>query len=400
MKLLIKLVAVLLFLLPNIALAQGTGQLAAGQIWGNPSAAKAPATATTIGAILDRSYSCTGRGDIMMRGASLWGCFVPGTSGLPLVSAGAGADLTWARLPLASLALGTSDTIIGYFGATTGSALAIGNCANSLTYSTSTHTFGCNTSAGTGTVTSLTIAAGTGISVSGTCTITSIGTCTIAASSTPTAGPYITNATLTSGSGGVASGRSYTGVSISTAAGNRYVIVTNGFRSGPSCPLASMTIGGVAASRVAQNIVSITNTTITSIWIANVPTGTTATIATTYCGSVDSAEALGVYVVYGLTTGFVDSGSSSSATVPKMTIAVPASGYIISAAWALGQTSSITQLTLLPDFALLSDPTSTSQYFYGASAVNTPVSQILNVGSIYGSSCGASECSALVASFK
>jgi hypothetical protein len=54
---------------------------------------------------------------------------------------------------LAQLPAGTSDTALGYWGSTVASALAINNCSNALTYSTSTHTFGCNTTAGTGTVT-------------------------------------------------------------------------------------------------------------------------------------------------------------------------------------------------------------------------------------------------------
>ncbi len=178
MRTISKILAAFMLFIPSCAFAQGTGQLAAGQIWGNPGATKAPATATTIGAILDRSYSCIGRGDIMMRGASLWGCFVPGTSGLPMISAGPGADLTWARLPLASLALGTSDQLIGYFGATTGSALSINDCANALTYSTSTHTFGCNVAAGTGTVTNVATA---GLATGG--PITSTGTVTVTAAS-------------------------------------------------------------------------------------------------------------------------------------------------------------------------------------------------------------------------
>jgi hypothetical protein len=65
---------------------------------------------------------------------------------------------------VSDLATGTQDTVIGYFGSTTASALAINNCTGALTYSTSTHTFGCNVTAGTGTVTSAVIAAGNGIS--------------------------------------------------------------------------------------------------------------------------------------------------------------------------------------------------------------------------------------------
>jgi hypothetical protein len=72
---------------------------------------------------------------------------------------------------LADLPTGTQDTILGYFGTTAASALAINNCANALTYSTTTHTFGCNSSAGTGTVTSVTCF-GVAITTTGTCTTT------------------------------------------------------------------------------------------------------------------------------------------------------------------------------------------------------------------------------------
>lgn len=68
-------------------------------------------------------------------------------TGLPLSSGVTG------NLPLANLATGVSDTVLGYWGITGVGALAINNCANALTYSTSTHAFGCNSTAGTGTVT-------------------------------------------------------------------------------------------------------------------------------------------------------------------------------------------------------------------------------------------------------
>lgn len=54
-------------------------------------------------------------------------------------------------------------------------AFSLVNCANSLTYSTSTHSFGCNVSAGTGTVTSVAtagLATGGPITATGTVTVT------------------------------------------------------------------------------------------------------------------------------------------------------------------------------------------------------------------------------------
>lgn len=85
-------------------------------------------------------------------------------------------------LPLANLPTGTLDTVLGYFGSTAANAIAISNCLNALTYSTSTHTFGCNSSAGTGTVTQV-ICNGVTITASGTCPSLFYPTnCTLAAS--------------------------------------------------------------------------------------------------------------------------------------------------------------------------------------------------------------------------
>jgi hypothetical protein len=76
-------------------------------------------------------------------------------------------DGTYDPINFAALPAGTSDTMLGYWGSTVVSATAVNNCTGALTYSTSTHTFGCNTGAGAGSVTQ--IIAGTA-NVSGTCT--------------------------------------------------------------------------------------------------------------------------------------------------------------------------------------------------------------------------------------
>lgn len=100
-----KLIAILFLfnLLIVPAMAQPTGQLAAGQIWGNPTASKAPATATSIGAVLDRFYNCTSRGSIMTRGASVWECLNSSAGSFPLFSTGAGSALTYRALTGADL---------------------------------------------------------------------------------------------------------------------------------------------------------------------------------------------------------------------------------------------------------------------------------------------------------
>lgn len=75
-----------------------------------------------------------------------------------------GSDVT-GNLPLSNIAAGSADTVLGYWAGTGLSALSIPNCSNSLTYSTATHTLGCNTGAGTGTVSSIALVNGTGVSI-------------------------------------------------------------------------------------------------------------------------------------------------------------------------------------------------------------------------------------------
>jgi hypothetical protein len=84
-----------------------------------------------------------------------------GSAGAPVLFNGAGGTPTSLALanatglPFTGLPTGTSDTVLGYWGTTVVGPLAINNCTGALTYSTSTHTFGCNSTAGTGTVTSV-----------------------------------------------------------------------------------------------------------------------------------------------------------------------------------------------------------------------------------------------------
>jgi hypothetical protein len=185
--------------------AMAQGQLQPGQVWGNPGSSQAFPQGTFVGPLLDQEYSCTAQGSIVYRGGTLWACLAPGASGLPLLSQGAGANLHYALLPLASIAAGTSDTLLGYWGSTAVTALAINNCSNALTYNTSTHEFGCNTLAGTGTVTTFTIVGSDGITVVGTCTITATGTCTIESNNSMGANKYqvltATSGTLTTPTG-------------------------------------------------------------------------------------------------------------------------------------------------------------------------------------------------------
>lgn len=74
---------------------------------------------------------------------------IAGLSSTGMVKRTGAGTCSAGAMALSDLATGTQDTVVGYFGSTTASGLAIPNCTGALTYSTTTHTIGCNaTSAG------------------------------------------------------------------------------------------------------------------------------------------------------------------------------------------------------------------------------------------------------------
>lgn len=79
--------------LATSALAQGTGQLPAGGIWGNPTASKAPATATTVFGTLNQIAGCTTQNNIIVRGASLWACQATGSGVVTFLGTPSSANL-------------------------------------------------------------------------------------------------------------------------------------------------------------------------------------------------------------------------------------------------------------------------------------------------------------------
>lgn len=118
------------------ASAQGSGQLQAGQIWGNPTGAAKPATGTTIAAMLNVQSGCSTQGNIYTRGASAWACLAPGaTVRGPLLSNGAGADLSYSGIAYPAsatsggLACFTSTTLMTSSSLLTANAILLGGGA-------------------------------------------------------------------------------------------------------------------------------------------------------------------------------------------------------------------------------------------------------------------------------
>lgn len=198
-----------------------------------------------------------------------------------------GSDVT-GNLPLNNLATGSLDQVIGYFGATSANAIGIANCSNALTYSTSTHTFGCNSIAGTGTVTSAQISAGTGIAVTTTSGANPcVATCNLTVGLTTARQTLPTVQSFTSGTntayttpanvlwievwlvGGGSGGGGANNGSASTAGGN-----TCWNTSGTACTTPLLQAGGASAASNASSGAGGTTAGSLTCNLVNVPGGT------------------------------------------------------------------------------------------------------------------------------
>lgn len=117
----LRALALLAVLLPTAAFGQA--QIGAGHFWANDTAAQRAPRDASITAIFDQALANT-RGSFPTRGASGWTVKVPGTSGKPYVSNGAGADPDYQTL--------------GIVGGGTNCAAASGTCLDNITGFSST----------------------------------------------------------------------------------------------------------------------------------------------------------------------------------------------------------------------------------------------------------------------
>lgn len=112
----------------------------------------------------------------------------------------------------------------------------------------------------------------------------------------------------------------YVGVSISTAASNRKVVVCCMSRAAGA--INSVTVAGVSATLAVSADGSNANS---EIWVADVPTGTTANIDVVYStGKVRAAIA--VYAMYGAASSTPTNTYTDTATPWSQSINVPAGG--------------------------------------------------------------------------
>jgi hypothetical protein len=131
MRNILKASAILLALLLSPAFAQSVGQLQPGHVWGNGTAAQAPAQDTTPSKIFDQYFTCTTQGSLLDRGASLWSCLPPTANSL-LITNGSGVP-AWGTSVANSLTLTTASAnalAVGPNG-TTNPALQVDSSATS-----------------------------------------------------------------------------------------------------------------------------------------------------------------------------------------------------------------------------------------------------------------------------
>ncbi|MFA5768360.1 MAG: LamG-like jellyroll fold domain-containing protein [Bacteroidales bacterium] len=136
-------------------------------------------------------------------------------------------------------------------------------------------------------------------------------------------------------------------VSFGDAAADRYIIVTAAARkAGASTTITGVTIGGVSATEVHQNTNTSTNTDVSGIFIAAVPTGTSGNVVVTY-GATMVRSIIGVYRVTSLSSATAsDTAGYISTADPTNTLDIPAGGFAVAVALTnSGGTTTWTGLT-------------------------------------------------------
>lgn len=120
---------------------------------------------------------------------------------------------------------------------------------------------------------------------------------------------------------------------LGAASADRYIIVTAaGRKAGASTTISSITVGGVTATIVVQRTNTITNTAVSGIAIAAVPTGTTGDVVVTF-GAGMARCGIALWAVTGLASDTPTDTDSSVATAPTVNLDVVAGGFAIGCAY-------------------------------------------------------------------
>lgn len=131
---------------------------------------------------------------------------------------------------------------------------------------------------------------------------------------------------LFNASASTALGGTISSVAIGPAAADRKVVILLDYVAPSATPASAMTIGGITATRVVQAFVTDAVTLVSEIWIAAVPTGTTANVVVT--GGGGNAR-YGSYSLYGVLSATPTATATDTAAPWSQSLAIPAGGVAI-----------------------------------------------------------------------
>ena len=150
----------------------------------------------------------------------------------------------------------------------------------------------------------------------------------------------LTYVTATDAAGG-GSPQTFATVSIGTAAYDRRVILAVAAGGGATVgTVTGITVGGVSATKIVEQL-GAGNQTRSQIWIALVPSGTTADIILTYSASV-SQFGIGVWNATGLSVNTAFASGGSTADPGTATLACTGGGFCVSLAATFNLSTSLT----------------------------------------------------------
>ena len=158
---------------------------------------------------------------------------------------------------------------------------------------------------------------------------------------------YQTNAVLNS----PATTFTFSSQAIGTAQANRYVIVGVG-GSNSTRTVSTVTIGGISATQLVQQQSGIITS---ALFIANVPTGTTASIVVTWSGSQDRAG-IGVWSATGLSSTSANSTGSTTTNNGTITLTTLSGGFAVGFTTQDNFGSTFTWTNLTSSFSSASAP--------------------------------------------
>lgn len=143
-------------------------------------------------------------------------------------------------------------------------------------------------------------------------------------------GPVTVSLTDSKVSGSSLTTYTFAGCAIGTAAADRIILVGVCGQDGSAAGVASMTIGGNAATEIIEANSSVGGNVVNvALYYLLVPSGTTADVAVTFGGG-QSAAAAGVWAIYSSTGTPTNSNSSTAGSGDNTdTIDCPANGVVV-----------------------------------------------------------------------